>query len=37
MGMTVEAGNRGDGHGAAFTLVFPTPLIVRAVAPESVT
>lgn len=37
MGMTVEAGNRNDGSGAAFTLVFPTPLIVRPVAPESVT
>jgi two-component system sensor histidine kinase KdpD len=37
MGMTVEAGNRDDGSGAAFTLVFPTPLIVRPVAPESVT
>jgi two-component system sensor histidine kinase KdpD len=37
MGMAVEAGNRGDGAGAIFTLVFPTPLIVRPVAPESVT
>jgi two-component system sensor histidine kinase KdpD len=34
MGMTVEAGNRGDGTGAAFTLVFPSNLIVRT-APES--
>jgi two-component system sensor histidine kinase KdpD len=29
MGMTVEAGNRDDGHGAAFSLVFPADLIVR--------
>ncbi|RYD63938.1 MAG: DUF4118 domain-containing protein, partial [Sphingomonadales bacterium] len=29
MGMTVEAGNRADGSGAAFTLVFPPALIVR--------
>ncbi|MEN2786913.1 sensor histidine kinase KdpD [Sphingomonas qilianensis] len=36
MGMTVEAGNRDDGPGAAFTLVFPTALIVRSVAPESI-
>ncbi|WP_156678064.1 sensor histidine kinase [Sphingomonas profundi] len=36
MGMTVEAGNREDGSGAAFALVFPTPLIVRPVAPESI-
>lgn len=35
MGMMVEAGNRGDGSGAAFTLVFPADLIVRN-APESV-
>lgn len=35
--MTVEAGNRADGSGAAFTLVFPPPLIVRHVASESVT
>ncbi|KQU49702.1 histidine kinase [Sphingomonas sp. Leaf339] len=37
MGMTVEAGNRDDGSdtGAAFTLVFPSTLIVRDAAPES--
>jgi two-component system sensor histidine kinase KdpD len=35
MGMAVEAGNRTDGAGAAFALVFPSPLIVRDVAPES--
>jgi two-component system, OmpR family, sensor histidine kinase KdpD len=35
MGMSVEAGNRPDGAGAAFTLLFPSPLIVRDVAPES--
>lgn len=35
MGMTVEAGNRGDEAGAAFTLVFPANLIVRTTAPES--
>ncbi len=29
MGMRVEAGNRDDGEGAAFTLVFPANLIVR--------
>ncbi len=29
MGMSVEAGNRDDGEGAAFTLVFPANLIVR--------
>ncbi len=29
MGMSVEAGNRDDGEGAAFTLVFPADLIVR--------
>jgi two-component system sensor histidine kinase KdpD len=29
MGMTVEAGNRDDHDGAAFTLVFPAELIVR--------
>jgi two-component system sensor histidine kinase KdpD len=29
MGMGVEAGNRDDGSGAAFTLVFPPALIVR--------
>ena len=32
MGMTVEAGNRADGTGAAFTLVFPSTLIVRPTA-----
>jgi two-component system sensor histidine kinase KdpD len=37
MGLTVEAANREDGSGAAFTLVFPSSLIVRDVAPESVT
>ena len=36
MGMGVEAGNRPDGGGAAFALVFPASLIVRDVAPESV-
>jgi two-component system sensor histidine kinase KdpD len=35
MGMSVEAGNRADGTGAAFTLVFPSALIVRNAAPES--
>ncbi|WP_375422233.1 DUF4118 domain-containing protein [uncultured Sphingomonas sp.] len=35
MGMSVEAGNRPDGTGAAFTLVFPSALIVRNAAPES--
>jgi two-component system sensor histidine kinase KdpD len=35
MGMTAEAGNRHDCPGAAFSLVFPTPLIVR-IAPESI-
>ena len=35
MGMTTEAGNHGDGAGAAFTLVFPAALIVRTTAPES--
>jgi two-component system, OmpR family, sensor histidine kinase KdpD len=35
MGMGVKAGNRADGAGAAFTLLFPAPLIVRDVAPES--
>ena len=29
MGMSVEAGNRDGGEGAAFTLVFPADLIVR--------
>ncbi|QQV77387.1 sensor histidine kinase KdpD [Sphingomonas aliaeris] len=36
MGMTVEAGNRDDGPGAAFTLVFPGELIVRGAALERV-
>jgi two-component system sensor histidine kinase KdpD len=35
MGMTVEAGNRDEGTGAAFTLVFPAALIVRDAAPDS--
>ncbi|MEH3120678.1 MAG: sensor histidine kinase KdpD [Sphingomonas phyllosphaerae] len=35
MGMIVEAANRPDGKGAAFTLVFPAPLMVRDLAPES--
>ncbi|WP_394653667.1 DUF4118 domain-containing protein [uncultured Sphingomonas sp.] len=35
MGMIVEAANRPDGTGAAFTLVFPAPLIVRDPAVES--
>jgi two-component system, OmpR family, sensor histidine kinase KdpD len=34
MGMDVEAGNRNDGTGAAFALVFPHPLIVSDVTPE---
>lgn len=29
MGMGVEAGNRADGSGAAFTMIFPPVLIVR--------
>jgi two-component system sensor histidine kinase KdpD len=37
MGLGVEAGNRADGAGAAFALTFPSPLIVREVASESVT
>lgn len=37
MGLLVEAGNRPDGDGAMFALVFPSSLIVRDVAPESVT
>jgi two-component system, OmpR family, sensor histidine kinase KdpD len=36
MGMVVEAGNRPDGAGAAFTLVFPPPLIVRDLPTESI-
>jgi two-component system sensor histidine kinase KdpD len=35
MTMTVEASNRADGTGAAFALIFPTALIVRAPLPES--
>ena len=35
MDMTVEAGNRDDGPGAAFTLIFPPALIVRDLKPES--
>ncbi|MGP7797113.1 DUF4118 domain-containing protein [Sphingomonas sp. CLY1604] len=35
MGMSVEAANRPDGKGAAFTLVFSAPLIVREPATES--
>jgi len=36
MGMSVEASQREDGSGAAFALVFPRPLIVRDIAPESI-
>ncbi|SEM99576.1 two-component system, OmpR family, sensor histidine kinase KdpD [Sphingomonas gellani] len=36
MGMTVEAANRADATGAAFTLVFPAALIVRDPSIESV-
>ena len=36
MGMSVEASNRDDGSGAAFALIFPSHLIVRDVAQESV-
>jgi len=36
MGMLVEAGNRADGAGAAFTLVFPAALIVRETPSERV-
>jgi len=36
MGMMVEASNRTEGSGAAFALVFPPPLIVRDLPPESV-
>jgi two-component system, OmpR family, sensor histidine kinase KdpD len=36
MGMTVEAANRTDDSGAAFALVFPPSLIVRAQPTESV-
>ena len=32
MGMSVEAGNREDGRGASFALVFPPPLLVRDLA-----
>ncbi len=35
MDMTVEAGNRDDGPGAAFALIFPSALIVRDLKPES--
>ncbi|VVT14709.1 Histidine kinase [Sphingomonas sp. EC-HK361] len=35
MGMTVEASNRDDGIGAAFTLIFPPGLIVRDLPAES--
>ena len=35
MGMVVEAGNRPDGSGAAFTLIFPPHLIVRDIPTES--
>lgn len=35
MGMVVEASNRSDGTGAAFTLAFPAPLVVRDAATES--
>ena len=34
MGMSVEAENRPEGHGAVFTLVFPAELIVRDMAGE---
>ena len=34
MGLTVEAGNREDGAGAAFALCFPRELIMRDGAPE---
>jgi two-component system sensor histidine kinase KdpD len=34
MGMTVEAGNRQDGRGAAFALVFPPNLVVRDLSSE---
>ncbi|WP_298814165.1 sensor histidine kinase KdpD [uncultured Sphingomonas sp.] len=37
MGMAVEATNRHDGAGAAFTLTFPAALIVRDPAPEQLT
>ncbi len=36
MDMTVEAGNRDDGSGAAFALIFPRALIVRDLKPESI-
>lgn len=36
MDMTVEAGNRDDGSGAAFALIFPPALIVRDPKPESI-
>lgn len=36
MDMSVEARNRDDARGAAFVLIFPAPLIVRDIAPESI-
>lgn len=36
MDMMVEAGNRDDGSGAAFALIFPRALIVRDLKPESI-
>jgi two-component system sensor histidine kinase KdpD len=36
MDMMVEAGNRNDGSGAAFALIFPRALIVRDLKPESI-
>lgn len=36
MGLGVEAGNREDGSGAAFAILFPPSLIVRDVAQESI-
>ena len=35
MGVAVEASNRADTSGAAFTLIFPSSLIVRDAVPES--
>ncbi|NJR80106.1 sensor histidine kinase [Sphingomonas corticis] len=35
MDMGVAAANRADGGGAAFTLVFPSPLVVRDPVPEA--
>jgi two-component system sensor histidine kinase KdpD len=34
MNMTVGAANRDDGAGAVFTLIFPSPLVVRDLNPE---